>query len=96
MAGGDTLVAWFRPDGTFSIDPEADWTNPVAEGRYELDGETVSFTNAESTGLCGEGETWSWEVGLDSGGDDDLLRVAFTEAGCLVPIGVMWSFMRAG
>jgi hypothetical protein len=92
---GYKMVARFRPDRTFAIDPVADWENPGAAGRYELDGETITFTNARA-GYCQQGDTWVWEVGLDSDAADDLLHVRFVQGGCGVKAGSMWTFTRVG
>jgi hypothetical protein len=92
---GDTLVARFRRDRTFAFDNDANWESPAAVGRYELDGETMRFTNGRSA-YCAQNDTWVWEVGLDTGTRDDLLHVRFVKGGCNVKTGSMWTFARVG
>jgi hypothetical protein len=91
---GQKVVAWFKPDGTFAIDSHADFENPFADGTYELEGSTLTFTS-DPTGSC-KGSGFVWEVGLDESGLDDRLQVLITTGACGAISGEQWTFARVG
>jgi hypothetical protein len=92
---GQRVVVWFKPDGTFAIDNHGRLeTDPFADGTFELEESTVTFTS-DPGGGCG-GATFVWEVGLDEGGSDDRLQVLVTKGACGALTGEQWTFARVG
>jgi hypothetical protein len=85
------VVAWFKPDGTFSM---GDVENPYVVGTYELDGSTLTFTSDPASNCKESG--WVWEVGLDRSGVEERLRVLVTKGACGALTGERWTFARAG
>ena len=86
---GQRVIAWFKPDDTFAI---GNLENPYVVGTYQFHGSTIRF-RSEVGGEC-RGSEWVWEVGLDSSGLEDRLRVLFTKGGCGVVAGTQWTFAR--
>jgi hypothetical protein len=89
------LLVQFTPDnGTFAIDNRGNLArSPAGRGTYELDEDTITFTNRGSD-LCNEGDSWAWQARLL---DEGKLHIVHTEeaAGpCRVPLRTEWTLVR--
>lgn len=89
-----THKALFNADGSFAIDQDGlIYATPAAEGTYELDEGTITFTSAGSD-VCQEGDLWAWEASIL---DDGRLRTVVVDDGqgyCHIGIGTEWTWRR--
>lgn len=90
----DGLQVRFSPDSTFAIDSGgALTTDPAVLGRYQVDGDTIIFTN-ETGHACRSGDNWAWRTGIEP---DWVMHIVHTDAGtgnCQVDVGTKWVFIR--
>jgi hypothetical protein len=75
----ETLFVSFTDDGRFAADPLRDSLDatPAGAGTYEIDGNTITFTFAD-TPACTEGDTSVW---IASQPESDRIEVEVTEDG---------------
>jgi hypothetical protein len=83
----------FSRDGTFVIDNGGYFdTDPSVQGRYNVDGDTITFPNV--SGHACPGASFAWQASLPA---DGLLHIVHREEGegkCREPLGTEWTFIR--
>ena len=69
-----TVYMEYADDGTFSVSPSTDFSNPVESGTYTFDGETLTVTNDPDSMFC-VGTTATWTVEFSDDGDEASVTI---------------------
>jgi hypothetical protein len=78
-AAGIQVYIEYADDGTFSVSPSTDLSNPIESGTYTFDGETLTVTNDPDSMFCAD-TTVIWTVEFSDDGDE--ASVTFVEDTC--------------
>jgi hypothetical protein len=88
------VLVRFSANGTFASDDGGDLTSkPDALGRFDLEKNAITFTNAGSE-LCPEGDSWSWRVSLPQNGRLHIVHTDEAADPCRVPLNTEWTLIR--
>ena len=68
-ATGIQVYIEYADDGTFSVSPSPDLSNPVESGTYTFDGETLTVIDDPDSRFCPD-TTATWTVEFSDDGDE--------------------------
>ena len=64
----------YADDGTFSVSPSPDLSNPVESGTYTFDGETLTVIDDPDSRFCAD-TTATWTVEFSDDGDEASVTI---------------------
>lgn len=88
--GGQGILLWLLPDGTFVLDNHGElFTTPFERGEYEIDGRELTFRSGAND--CGD---WSWKGSIPEDGLLSAVQMLEGVGSCFTPEGTEWTWLR--